>query len=255
MTQSPVIAAMLGHWQSERASHLDSAGFATNPDADTLVRNNLFAFLMACSLDRTGNSDLIWNIPLQLKQDWGHLDPAMIQTMNRQELAQNPIIKRAPGQVSRVQLATTIISLASIVENDYGGAPERMLEGSISDIMESLQQIHGVGPNIARMTIILRILYFGLKPERGGRLLPKIDVHVERLFTRTGLVEVCSEQALGSVLKDYAVEDIAAIDQVCWELGQSYCRPTNPRCGECPINGACGHVGVSFPTAGGGARS
>jgi len=120
-----------------------------------------------------------------------------------------------------------------------------MLDGSISDIMDNLQQMLGIGPNIARMIVILRILYFGLKPARTGRLLPKIDVHVTRVMIRTGAVPDGSERSLLKALRHYPIEDIAAIDQVCWEIGLTYCRPKEPDCVNCVLNNCCKKLGVS----------
>ncbi|MDI6828615.1 MAG: hypothetical protein QME62_09045 [Armatimonadota bacterium] len=239
------LEAMLDYWRGKYQPGVANVGFAEDPQADKLVREDLFAFLLACSIDRMGKSTLIWNIPYKLKLDWGHLDPSKISRMSPEELASNQIIAHAPGLVSREQIAKTIISLAQVVTDDYDGHPERMLDGSISDIMDKLQQVSGIGPNIARMIIIIRILYFGLKPARTGRLLPKIDVHVTRVMIRTGTVPDGSERSLLQVLRHYPIEDIAAIDQVCWEVGQTYCKPHKPDCRACFLNECCAKVGVS----------
>jgi len=239
-----LLSVMVGIWRS-RAAKAGQPTFASDPEADKLVKENLFAFLLAASLDRGGNAFALWNIPHRLAQQWGHLDPELIQAMSPEDLASNPVIAHAPSQVSRQQLARTIISLATVVQRQCDGDPERMLRGSISDIMEKLQQVYGVGPNIARMIIIQRILYFGLEPEPRGRLLPKLDVHVQRVLQRTGVVPVATEESVSQVLADRSMEDIAVIDQACWDLGRDYCRPRGPRCGECPLGQCCQKVGVS----------
>lgn len=236
--------ARLDYWRAMHQADLVNVGYAEDPQAGKLVREDLFAFLLACSIDRTGKSSLIWNIPHKLSQDWGHLDPCTISRMSSDELASNPIIARAPGQVSREQIAETIISLAQVVNDEYDGRPERMFDGSISDIMVNVQQVSGFGPNIARMIINLRDLYFGLKPARTGRLLPKIDVHVTRVMTRTGAVQDGFVHSLLKVLRYYPIEDIAAIDQVCWVIGQTCCRPHEPDCQACPLDDCCAKAGV-----------
>jgi len=50
---------------------------------------------------------------------------------------------------------------------------------------------------------------------------------------------------VSQVLADRSMEDIAVIDQACWDLGRDYCRPRGPRCGECPLGQCCQKVGVS----------
>jgi 3-methyladenine DNA glycosylase/8-oxoguanine DNA glycosylase len=245
MNGNPALDTMIDYWKSKPDSHIDVTGFSDDPHADLLVREDLFAFLMACCIDRGGKSTLIWRIPYKLKQAWGHLDPRIIRHMEPKELAANPVIAHAPGQISKFQIAKTIISLAGLVESEYEGCPERLLEGSATDIMDNLQDIFGVGPNIARMVVILRVLYFGLRPVGTDRLLPKMDVHVKRVMHRIGVVPDDSERSMRRALSGYSNEEIAAIDQVCWEIGQSLCTPTLPKCDMCPLTSPCAKAGVS----------
>ena len=244
-TSKEILQSMLDYWESTHETDLEKVKFAGNPEADDLVKNNLFAFLMACSVDRTGNSELLFNIPYRLRQEWGHLDSREVRNMDAEELAKSSVIARAPSQVGPLSLAKTIISLANVVENEFSGHPEGMLEGSLSDILDNLELVYGVGPNIARMTVILRMQYFGLVPLRAGRLIPKIDVHVQRVFTRTGLVDECTEHAVRNVLKGYDTKDVASIDQVCWGVGRSHCSETDPECDSCPLTSVCAKVGVN----------
>jgi len=240
-----ILDAIIDTWWGSHPQATSGPSFASDPEGDKLVKENLFAFLLAASIDRGGNAFALWNIPCRLKQEWGHLDRERIQAMAPEVLASDPVIAHAPSQISRHQLAKTVISLAQVVQTQYGGNPARMLEGSISDIMDSLQRVFGVGPNIARMIIIQRILYFGLEPERRGRLLPKLDVHVQRVLERTGLVSAATDESVGQLLADRSMHDIAVIDQACWDIGRKYCRPTNPKCEQCPLAQHCRKAGVT----------
>jgi endonuclease III len=240
-----ILDAIIDSWWRSHAKAASGPSFASDREAEKLVRENLFAFLLAASIDRGGNAFALWNIPCRLKQEWGHLDPERIQVMAPEVLAADPVIAHAPSQVSRYQLAKTIISLAQVVQTQYGGSPERMLEGSVSDIMDSLQRVFGIGPNIARMIIILRILYFELEPERRGRLLPKLDVHVQRVLERAGLVSAATDESVGQLLADRSMRDIAVIDQACWDIGRRHCRPNDPKCEQCPVARCCPKIGIA----------
>jgi hypothetical protein len=240
-----ILDAIIDTWWGSRPQATSGPSFASDPEADRLVKENLFAFLLAASMDRGGKAFALWNIPYRLQQQWGHLDPVLIQGMAPDELATNPVIAHAPSQISRHQLAKTVVSLSQVVQRQYEGSPERMLQGSISDIMDSLQCVFGVGPNIARMIIIQRILYFGLEPERRGRLLPKLDVHVQRVLERTGLVLAATEENVSEALVNLSMRDMAVIDQACWDIGRRHCRPNDPKCEQCPIAYCCPKVGVS----------
>jgi len=240
-----ILDAIIDSWWGSRPQATSGPSFASDPEADKLVKENLFAFLLAASIDRGGNAFALWNIPYRLKQEWGHLDPDRIQVLAPEVLAADPVIAHAPSQISRYQLANTIISLAQVVQTQYGGSPERMLEGSVSDIMDSVQRVFGIGPNIARMIIIQRILYFGLEPERRGRLLPKLDVHVQRVLGCAGLVSAATDESVGQLLADRSMRDVAVIDQACWDIGRRYCRPNNPKCEQCPLAHCCPKIGVA----------
>jgi len=79
------LGAMLDYWLSNHQPGVVNVGFAEDPQADKLVREDLFAFLLACSIDRTGKYTLIWNIPYKLKLYWGHLDASEISKMSSDE--------------------------------------------------------------------------------------------------------------------------------------------------------------------------
>jgi len=249
-----ILDAMIDNWWGSHAHPPTGPSFASDPEADRLVREDLFAFLMAASLDRGGQAFDLWNIPHRLQQEWGHLDPERIRVMAPDVLSADPVIAHAPSQISRYQLAKTVISLAQIVQTQHDGVPERMLEGSVSEIMDKLQRVFGIGPNIARMIIILRILYFGLEPERRGYLLPKLDVHVQRVLERAGLVSAATDESVGQLLEDRLMRDVAVIDQACWDIGRRYCRPNNPKCEQCPLARRCLKVGVGSSESGRGSE-
>jgi endonuclease-3 len=246
-TQSPteILDVAVRNWRASRGLSAGQPAFASDAEADKLVRTNLFAFLLAASLDRGGQSFTLWSIPHHLLQAWGHLDPALIEQMAPEELAADEVIAHAPSQISRLQLAKTVVSLAQVVQRECDGRPERLLQGSVAEIMDGLQRVFGVGPNIARMIIIQRILYFGLEPERRGRLLPKLDVHVQRVLERTGLVAMATDESVARLLEGRSMQDIAAIDQACWDIGRQYCRPNQPKCDQCPLEHRCAKVGIA----------
>ncbi len=154
-------------------------------------------------------------------------------------LAADPIIVLAPSAISAVDRAKANISVAQTIEV-HGGKPERLFGGSIDSILHRLEKIFGVGPGIARMIVIQRMLYFWLTPP-GSELLPKTDVHVMRVFARTGVVltDTASDKEVRSALVDHSPHDIAIIDQVARKIGRNVCSPKNPNCPACPLRHAC----------------
>jgi endonuclease III len=247
MTQfHPVIPAMIAHWKSKLTIPFDERVFASDPAANRLVKENLTAFLLAASIDRGGQAFELWNLPYKLRESWGHLDTKIIRTMDPAELKEQDAIARAPSQIARAHLARTIVSVASLIENEYGGEPERFFDGSVDEIIDRLDAIFGVAEGIARMIVIQRLLYFGLKPQPGRiGLLPKLDVQVKRVFVRSGLVREATDRLVRSALSSCTDQEIAIIDQVAWLVGRDFCSPTLPDCQSCPLARDCGKVGLT----------
>jgi hypothetical protein len=234
---------MIAHWRAQPQLQLADVKFAADPKANQLVKEDLVAFLLAASIDRGGQAFHLWNIPYRLKESWGHLDTQRIAAMDPVVLAADPAILQAPSQTSRAQLAKTIVSVARTIEQ-YGGDPSRLLEGTTDAVIARLQHIFGVGPGIARMIVIQRLLFFGHRPIPGGDLLPKLDVLVQRVFTRTGMVAECTDAQVAQALRGCSPNEIAIIDQVGWGIGHDYCSATEPRCGQCPLRSSCDQRGL-----------
>lgn len=213
--------------------------------ADRLVKTDCFAFVLACSVDRMGPSEKLWRIPYLLRQHWGHLNPSRIAQMNFQTIAAVPAVRRAPTQISRGDIAKTIVSAAALVSQKCNGAAERLFDGTIDEMLDKLQMIYGVGEGIARMAVSLRMLYFGLQPQPGGQLLPKFDVHVQRVLVRSGLVKTCSNSEVQKALEGYTARDIACLDFSAWTIGRTWCHARNPECHQCPLTDVCSKLNVT----------
>src|SRR5579884_1529490 len=169
-SRSQVAESMLDWRHKQPPVTLDDVVFASNPEANALVKENPFAFLLAASIDRLGKSFLIWNAPLQMMKAWGHLDPSRIAQMDIETLAASPEIAGIPSTARRTDLARTIVHLCQLIQESYGGDPTGFFVGNVRQIMSNLMRIYGVGPGLARMMIIQRLLYFGLEPEVGDGL-------------------------------------------------------------------------------------
>lgn len=66
------------------------------------------------------------------------------------------------------------------------------------------------------------------------------DVHILRVMRRTGLVD--NNADLDSIIykaRELNPEFPGIIDFSCWEIGRTWCRPSNPNCNECIINSEC----------------
>jgi endonuclease III len=82
----------------------------------------------------------------------------------------------------------------------------------------------------------------GVKARRKLDLKP--DIHVRRVFWRTGLVarNEVSDKALIDAARCLAPDYPAVLDAPAWDIGRQWCRPRRPNCSDCPIGEVCRRV-------------
>jgi endonuclease III len=65
------------------------------------------------------------------------------------------------------------------------------------------------------------------------------DVHVRRVFLRSGLARVDNRDHMIAVAREANPDRPGEIDMPAWWVGRTWCHPKLPRCSECPIAFAC----------------
>ena len=104
-------------------------------------------------------------------------------------------------------------------------------KGKVPKSFKELVKLPGVGNKVANC-----VLTYAYK-------IPAIavDVHVHRIANRTGWVDTKTpEQTEAELSKIIPKELWIDSNRILVKFGQQTCRPTYPKCEECPINGICG---------------
>jgi len=237
-----VVQALLDY----RSRQQTGGPFTRDENADEFLRQNPFAFLMAASIDRGALAEAVWQIPFLLKEKLGHLDPQLLSQMSEDELEgtlrQLDRQPRFPRQSAR-----TIASLAKLVTDQFNGDAASVWKGREPlDVVQTLQEIWGVGPGIAHMVVRILIDEFGYHPSPGS--LQKIDVkpdtHVARVFYRTGLATVRSGKACVEAARQLHPEFPGRLDWPTWEIGRTWCHEHDPDCVTCPLCRVCLRIGT-----------
>jgi endonuclease-3 len=121
------------------------------------------------------------------------------------------------------QKARNITAICQELVEDHGS--------TVPDDRETLMSLHGVGPKTA--DIVLNHAYN----------VPAIavDVHVSRVARRLGLADMKSgpEEVKATLERLVPPDRYRLVDNGFVSHGKEYCRKTRPRCGECPLKGAC----------------
>jgi endonuclease III len=201
---------------------------------------------MAASIDRGALAEAVWEIPFFLSKKLGHLEPQLLSQMSVEPLEE---VLRSLDRKPRFprQSAQTITSLSRLVFNQFhGNAASVWVDKEPSAVVQTLEQIWGVGPGIAHMIVRILVDEFGYDPGPEG--LRKIDVksdrHIIRVFYRTGLTQNKSGEACVEVARQLYPEFPGLLDWPAWEIGRTWCHEHNPDCVTCPLCSVCLRTGI-----------
>jgi endonuclease III len=219
---------------------------ASEPLAAKLIASNPYAFLLAACLDRGTKVEIIWNIPYDIKNILGKLDPFEIAGLSLSDLSE--LVKKLPHKPRYVNDAPrTIRDLTLMVTGECGGDARLIWkEKPASAVRALLLQIHGVGYGIANMIPLLIEKAFGKEFADLDRseMNIKPDVHTVRVLFRLGLSEAPTAEAALLAAKIANPSFPGKLDAPLWCLGRKWCFPTQPTCSQCPMDVCCPKIGV-----------
>ena len=231
-----VIAALVAHRDDKQRS--DRASLPK--EVGDLIYINPFAFLVGAAFDRGMPWQKAWEIPYWINQK-GQLEASSLASMdelNLQHLLESLPVKPRYGCV---QGARTLSDAANLVMRfDAGGDAGAIWDGAPPlEVQERLESVYGIGPGIAHMAI--RILRDDWGKFRGqeGEIDVKPDVHVMRVFKRSGLTETENARTTVEAARGLNPWFPGELDWPAWDIGINWCRPTHPLCDDCPLTMVC----------------
>lgn len=133
---------------------------------------------------------------------------------------------------------------AKFILEKYDGDPRKIWNNQkdVGKVEERLKEIPLIGMALASMAVRHLAEYYGLLGGRAAfkQIGIKPDIHVMRVFKRTGLVkrELDYKEAM-AVAKELFPKYPGSLDAPAWEIGKNFCRPRTPKCSDCPIKAAC----------------
>jgi endonuclease III len=104
-------------------------------------------------------------------------------------------------------------------------------------------EFKGCGIKIATMAtnLLARILRIKFSDYYSIDISP--DVHIKRVLARMGFVPYDpSPEMVIYKARELHPEYPGIIDFSCWEIGKTWCRPTNPDCSNCIVKCDCKKV-------------
>ena len=236
--RAPFVAGALLEFGRE-LRELGESRLAPAGEADLLVRSNPFAFLVAVILDQGVPAERAFTAPLVLEQRLGPLRPGWVlrhSAQLRRAMKRPPMPHRYPDRS-----ATWILAAARKVVEELGGETDRLWADAPTAraLRQRLEEFDGIGQKKSAMAVEILAQELGTPVADLDGSDVAVDVHVRRVFTRTGLASSDAVQEIVEAARDAYPERPGELDAPTWVIGRTWCRPRIPSCGDCPIAWAC----------------
>lgn len=124
------------------------------------------------------------------------------------------------------------------IEKDRGELDARFLENmSTESVMDYLRGFEGVGSKTAACVALFEL----------GRDIVPVDTHVHRVIGRLGVLghPRTRDKTFEALRHTVPAELSLSLHVNLIRLGRTVCRPTAPRCPDCPLRTECDHAASS----------
>ncbi len=232
----------------------DGDAFTPLQQADALIKSSPEAFLLGVLFTQGVPAERAWAGPYLLRERLGHLDLERLAA-EREAVARafahppalHRFVKTVPGWVS---------SAAARLIEEYGGSAAAIWpDGArVTEVTRRLLEFPGVGEKKAVMAVEILVRHFGVALEGTECGSVAYDVHVRRVFLRSGLAEADTPEAIRAAARAACPEAPGLLDLPAWQIGRAWCRPREPRCAECRLGGVCARLVQHAPTGVGARR-
>ncbi|MFZ0415589.1 MAG: hypothetical protein WBE20_04345 [Candidatus Acidiferrales bacterium] len=127
------------------------------------------------------------------------------------------------------QKAKKLKAFVRFLREEYSGSLALMFRTPTLDLREKLLAVHGIGPETADSIL----LYAGQKD------VFVVDDYTKRILSRHGWVgEDATYEEMRSLIESALPGDVSRYNEfhaLLVNVGKNWCRPRDPRCGECPL--------------------
>jgi uncharacterized HhH-GPD family protein len=228
--------------------------FTGSRAADDLIKDCPEAFLIGLLFTQGVPAERAWAGPYLLKQRLGHLDLRRLATETD---AVSAAVAGPPALHRFVKTLPRWVSAAAqrLIEEYHGSAAAIWPDGTpLPEVVRRLQRFDGIGPKKAVMAAEILVRHFGVALSDTCSGSVAYDVHVRRVFLRSGLVAEDTPQAVREAAARACPEAPGTLDLATWLIGRDYCRPAAPRCHDCRLGEVCPRL-VHLTVSGVGSRT
>jgi len=238
--EQAIVESLLRYGREHANEHAgEPPQFTPHAEANRLILENPFAFLLAVIFDQGIPAERAWRAPYQLRTRLGHLDPAQMVVQPEQvrvAVAQPPALHRYVNN-----LPSWLVAAAQKVLDEYAGAAGLIWADrpKASELARRLRAFPGIGQKKAAMAveILARDLEVPVAELSGSDIA--FDVHVRRVFLRTQLAEYDDLDHIVEVARRLHPVRPGELDFPAWLIGRRWCGAGVPACMSCVLVAVC----------------
>lgn len=215
------------------------AKLTEDPEADRLVHQDPFAFLLAVLFDQGVPYGRAWRAPLELRSRLGHLDP---RRMLAEPEAVAEAIRRRPALHRFInQMARCVLEACARLVDDYGGDAAALWgdRPTARELHARLARFRGISQKKAAMAVMLLWRNWDTEIREMDGCDVAVDVHIRRVFLRAGLVGRDDANEIVAAARELWPALPGALDPPAWEIGRTWCHAAEPECRDCAITAVC----------------
>lgn len=213
--------------------------FTPHPEANRLLIDDPFAFLLGVIFDQAIPAERAWRAPYELKLRLGHLDPAR---MAAEPEAVRAAVAQPPALHRYVEITPAWLSAAAQrVVDEYGGNAGAIWADNprAAELADRLRAFQGIGQKKSAMAVELLARDLGVPVRELAGSDIAYDVHVRRVFLRTRLAAYDDLDHIIEVARRLHPERPGELDFPAWLVGRRWCGPGSPNCSGCPLGHVC----------------
>jgi len=239
--QHAVVDALLayGDAMERRGAERPVPWFTPDEDANRFLVDDPFAFLVGVIADYQIKAERAWALPYLLSRRLGSWSPEYLAGHPREvedAFKERPSLHRFPSQTAR-----WVVEASQIVADRYDGDAFKIWAGRprAADLQETLRSFNGISQKKAAMAVEILERNFGVPivDMEGSDIA--YDVHIRRVFLRTGLAEYDDMAHMVESARRLHPQRPGALDYPAWDIGRTWCHPSTPACPDCPIGSVC----------------
>jgi len=214
-------------------------GFTGRPDADALLESDPNAFLLGVLFTQGIAAERAWAGPFELLRRLGSIEPVFLAAHADQVRA----AVQAPPMLHRFKetLPRWISSAGRRLAEEYAGNASQIWPSGdhVLAVTDRLSALDGIGRKKAVMAVEILTRHFGVRLRGREHGQVAYDVHVRRVFVRSGLADVDTCDAIEAAATRACPDAPGTIDLAAWLIGRNWCRPRSPRCDACRLSVSC----------------